>query len=216
MKIAENILRIKQSLPPNVQLIVVSKTQSVENIMAAYTIGQRDFGESRAQELQYKAEHLPKDIHWHFIGHLQSNKAKSVVKLAHTIHSIDSIRLLHKVEACCQELNIVRQCLLQVHLAQESTKFGFDAQTLQAYFTSSTVFQKLHNTQIIGIMGMASNTDKEKQITQEFDAIKNIFSKIKPLASSLFTEVSMGMSNDYKLAIESGSTMVRIGSTIFQ
>ncbi|MGL4364393.1 MAG: YggS family pyridoxal phosphate-dependent enzyme [Bacteroidales bacterium] len=216
MLIEENILRLKKTLPKNVLLIAVSKNQSVESIMTAYKTGIRDFGENRVQELQYKAQCLPKDIQWHFIGHLQSNKAKLVAQYAHVIHSIDSIALLKKLDKCCLELNLQRRCLLQILVAEEISKFGFLPNTLKNVLTASNELLSIKQLQIIGLMGMASHTNNEAKITCEFQEIKTNFEVIKKLDKFPdFKEISMGMSNDYKIAIQNGSTMIRLGSCIF-
>ncbi|MDR2813174.1 MAG: YggS family pyridoxal phosphate-dependent enzyme [Prevotellaceae bacterium] len=214
--IAENIERIKPQLPPHVTLIAVSKTHSSEAVMVAYGAGQRDFGENRPQELLQKASALPRDIRWHFIGHLQSNKVKMVAPCAHLIHSIDSVKLLHEVNKACEKLGITARCLLQVHVAQEETKFGFLPDELLGCLRSGDV-GALRNVQVCGLMGMASNTSDMAQVRKEFRLIRQLHGQSKPLAPlpDLFTQISMGMSGDYAVAVEEGATLVRIGTLIF-
>jgi pyridoxal phosphate enzyme (YggS family) len=214
--VAENINRIKQHLPPHVTLVAVSKTYGADAIMAAYSAGQRDFGESRPQELLQKAAALPPDIRWHFIGHLQSNKVKMVIPHACLIHSIDSAKLLREVGKTCEKMNITARCLLQVHVAQEETKFGFLPDELLGYLRSSEP-AALRNVQLCGLMGMASNTGNMEQVRGEFRLIKQLHAQSKALASQpeLFTQISMGMSGDYPVAVEEGSTLVRVGTLIF-
>jgi pyridoxal phosphate enzyme (YggS family) len=214
--IAENIARVKQQLPPHVTLIAVSKMHSAEDIMAAYSAGQRDFGESRPQELLQKAAVLPKDIRWHFIGHLQSNKVKMVAPCAHLIHSIDNVKVLHELNKVCEKLGLTARCLLQVHVAQEDTKFGFLPDGLFAYLTSGNA-GTLRSVQICGLMGMASNTDDMEQVRKEFRLVRQLHERGRELAHqpALFTHISMGMSGDYAVAIEEGATLVRVGTLIF-
>lgn len=214
--VAENINRIKQHLPPHVTLVAVSKTYGADAIMAAYSAGQRDFGESRPQELLQKAAALPPDIRWHFIGHLQSNKVKMVIPHACLIHSIDSAKLLREVDKICEKMNITARCLLQVHVAQEETKFGFLPDELLGYLRSGEP-AALRNVQLCGLMGMASNTGNMEQVRGEFRLIKQLHAQSKALAPQpeLFTQISMGMSGDYPVAVEEGATLVRVGTLIF-
>jgi pyridoxal phosphate enzyme (YggS family) len=214
--VAENITRIKQRLPPHVALIAVSKTYGAESIMAAYSAGQRDFGESRPQELLQKAAALPPDIRWHFIGHLQSNKVKMVAPHACLIHSIDSAKLLREVDKTCKKLNIKASCLLQVHVAQEETKFGFLPGELLDYLRSGEP-ATLRSVQLRGAMGMASSTSNMEQVRGEFRLLKQLHGQSKALAPQpeLFTQISMGMSGDYPIAVEEGATLVRVGALIF-
>ncbi|MBR3566532.1 MAG: YggS family pyridoxal phosphate-dependent enzyme [Paludibacteraceae bacterium] len=207
--IAHNINIIRQNLPDNVQLVCVSKYYPVEAIRQAYDAGERNFGESRLQELKQKAAVLPPDIKWHFIGHLQRNKVRDVVGLAYLIHSVDSLRLIEAIERVAAEKNIVQKCLLEIHIAQEQTKSGFTPHEF-AELIRTTDFSHFSHVEICGLMGMASNTDNQEQIRQDFSLLKSLAT-----LSGLKT-LSMGMSDDYRIAIEQGSTMVRIGSAIFE
>jgi pyridoxal phosphate enzyme (YggS family) len=215
--IKENLTNIKDGIPANVALVAVSKTKPNELIEEAYNYGQRIFGENKAQELKNKAETLPKDIEWHFIGHLQRNKVKYIAPYTSLIHSIDSIKLLTEVNKQANKNNRTIDCLLQFHIAMEESKFGLSIEEAQEMLTSAE-FSSLQNIKIVGVMGMASFINSEEQVRNEFSSLKHIFSQLK---SSFFKEtetfktVSMGMSGDYKLAIEEGSTMVRVGSAIF-
>ncbi|MDX2002077.1 MAG: YggS family pyridoxal phosphate-dependent enzyme [Chitinophagales bacterium] len=201
----------------NVTLVAVSKTKPVEAIMELYQQGQRVFGENRVQELVEKYEALPKDIEWHLIGHLQSNKVKYIVPFVGLIHSVDSVALLEKINSLAQKQGRTIDCLLQVHIAQEETKFGFDAQELEMLFKSGKV-DELQHVRIRGLMGMATFTDNATQVRQEFHSLRGLFNKIKSAhfpGNNAFDTCSMGMSGDYELAVEEGSTMVRIGSLLF-
>jgi len=215
-QIADNLLSIKNSLPSGVTLVAVSKTKPESYIEEAYAVGQRIFGESKAQELVRKYEALPKDIEWHFIGHLQTNKTKYVVPIVKLIHSVDSAKLLLSIDHEAKKISKKIDCLLQFHVAQEETKWGF---TIEEFvdFAKSEDFKSLQNVNIVGVMGMATNTDDEKQIHEEFAAIKKIFDKLKLeyFEGNDFAQISMGMSHDYKIAVEEGSTLVRVGSNIF-
>jgi pyridoxal phosphate enzyme (YggS family) len=213
MSIKENLLHIKHSLPANVTLVAVSKTKPNEMLMEAYDAGQRDFGENYVQELVDKHEQLPKDINWHFIGHLQSNKVKYIASFVHLIHGIDSVKLLEEINKQAQKNNRVINCLLQIYIAQEETKFGFSFEECE-HFLNSEIYSQLKYINIIGFMAMASNTEDENQIRKEFHSL-NEFAKTRSVLNKNLTILSFGMSNDYKIAIEEGSTMVRIGSTIF-
>ncbi len=214
--ISENIQHIKQKLPPHVTLIAVSKTHSAEAIMEAYNTGERDFGESRPQELLQKAAELPQDIRWHFIGHLQTNKVKMVVPHADLIHSIDSEKLLAEVDKFCEKSNIIARYLLQVHVAQEETKFGFSPEELVDFIQQKRLVGYPH-AQLCGLMGMATYTENMEQVRSEFHQIKTLFEQVKPLLPhpECFTQISMGMSHDYRIAIEEGATLVRVGTSIF-
>ena len=215
--IAERIKAISDALPKGVTLIAVSKYHPVEAIETAYSAGQRDFGESKAQDLTVKHLALPSDIRWHFIGHLQSNKIKYIAPFIHLIHSIDSLRLLKEVDK--QGIKIGRRipCLLQIHIAQEETKFGFTPEECMAMLEEGE-WRGLQNVEIRGLMCMASNTDNEEQIASEFSAVHELFNRIKELHfpnDGNFSVLSAGMSDDYPIAIEHGSTHIRIGSSIF-
>ncbi|MBR4537069.1 MAG: YggS family pyridoxal phosphate-dependent enzyme [Bacteroidales bacterium] len=208
---------IKDSLPEGVRLVAVSKTKPEEDIMTLYSEGQRIFGENKAQELKGKYEHLPKDIEWHLIGHLQTNKIKYIAPFVSMIHSIDSYELLKEVNKHAIKHERVLNCLLQFHIAQEETKFGFVLDECEAMLNDSG-FADLQNIKICGVMGMASLTDKQEQIHREFRTLHEYFNLLKTKYFNNnpdFRELSMGMSEDYPIAIEEGSTLVRVGSAIF-
>ena len=209
MSISENIKHITSQIPENVTLIAVSKTKPNEMLLEAYESGQRHFGENYVQELVDKEAKLPKDIHWHFIGHLQSNKVKYIAPFVYLIHGVDSFSLLKEINKQAQKNNRVIDCLLQIYIAQEETKFGLDFKEASDIL-NSVEFKELKNIQIKGFMAIASNTENEVQIRKEFKSLKE-FSKQFPDYNSL----SFGMSGDYLLAIEEGSTMIRVGSSIF-
>lgn len=216
-KIAKQIKEIGDTLPCGVTLIAVSKYHSVEAIMQAYNAGQRDFGESKAQDLVKKHEQLPDDIKWHFIGHLQSNKIKYIAPFISLIHSIDSYRLLQEVNRLAQKNARRIDCLLQIHIAQEETKFGFTPDECIEMLSNEN-WRTLENVRIRGIMCMASNTDNEAQIAEEFLRAQTLFNNIKDsffANEEGFNVLSAGMSDDYPIAIKHGSTHVRIGSKIF-
>ncbi len=217
MSIAENIDIVKANLPAHVQLIAVSKTKPAALLMEAYAHGQRAFGENKVQELAWKFEELPKDIEWHFIGHMQTNKVKYIAPFVHLIHGVDSYKLLKTIDAEAKKANRIIPCLLQFHIAEEETKFGFSIAEVTEMLQSDK-FHLLKNIQISGVMGMATYTDDETQIHKEFACLKYYFDGLKSgyfADQPEFKEISMGMSGDYLIAIEEGSTMVRIGSTIF-
>jgi len=208
---------IKDSLPEGVRLVAVSKTKPEEDIMTLYNEGQRIFGENKAQELKGKYEHLPKDIEWHLIGHLQTNKIKYIAPFISMIHSIDSYELLKEVNKHAIKHERVLNCLLQFHIAQEETKFGFVLDECEAMLNDSG-FADLQNIKICGVMGMASLTDKQEQIHREFHTLHEYFNLLKDKYFNNnpdFKELSMGMSEDYPIAIEEGSTLIRVGSAIF-
>ena len=208
---------IKDSLPEGVRLVAVSKTKPEEDIMTLYNEGQRIFGENKAQELKGKYEHLPKDIEWHLIGHLQTNKIKYIAPFVSMIHSIDSYELLKEVNKHAIKHERVLNCLLQFHIAQEETKFGFLLDECEAMLNDPS-FADLQNIKICGVMGMASLTDNQEQIHREFHTLHEYFKLLKDKYFSNnpdFKELSMGMSEDYPIAIEEGSTLVRVGSAIF-
>jgi PLP dependent protein len=206
----------KYCLQHNIQLIAVSKTKPAEDILELYNLGHRDFGENYVQELVDKYEQLPKDIRWHFIGHLQSNKVKYIAPFVHLIHGVDSQNLLKEINKQGAKNNRVIDCLLQVHIAQEETKFGFDNHELgELHDTSTSSVHELTNVRICGLMGMASFTTDENLIRKEFKSLKAIFDHLLTTHHSPLTVLSMGMSSDYKIAIEEGSNMVRIGSLLF-
>jgi len=213
MPIAQNLTKIKSQLPTHVTLVAVSKTKPVADLMEAYHVGQRIFGENYVQELVEKQHVLPKDIQWHFIGHLQSRKVKQLAPFVSLIHGVDSFKLLQEINKQAANNNRIIDCLLQIHIADEETKFGLDEEELNDIVTSDD-FKNLENIRIVGLMGMATFTDNQIQIEKEFNHLKTIFDKLRTQNSELKT-LSMGMSGDYKLAISCGSTMVRIGSSIF-
>jgi pyridoxal phosphate enzyme (YggS family) len=213
MSIAKNLTKIKSQLPAHVTLVAVSKTKPVADLMEAYHAGQRIFGENYVQELVEKHEALPKDIQWHFIGHLQSRKVKQLAPFVNLIHGVDSFKLLQEINKQATNNNRIIDCLLQIHIADEATKFGLDEEELNAIVTSDD-FKNLENIRIVGLMGMATFTENQNQIEKEFKHLKTIFDKLKTQNSELKT-LSMGMSGDFPLAISCGSTMVRIGSSIF-
>jgi pyridoxal phosphate enzyme (YggS family) len=217
MSIAENINEIRSQLPPHVTLVAVSKTKPNEALLEAYQAGQRIFGENKVQELTQKYETLPKDIEWHFIGHLQTNKVKFIAPFISLIHAVDSLKLLEAINKEATKNQRVINCLLQFHIAEEETKFGLSMEEAVELLTSET-FSKLTNVKIVGVMGMATFTENSEQIEKEFGTLKQYFDHLKTHYFSEqphFKEISMGMSDDFLLAIKQGSTMVRIGSTIF-
>jgi PLP dependent protein len=225
MSITQNLLLIKSQLPKNVTLVAVSKTKPITDLLEAYDAGQRIFGENKIQEMTEKWETMPKDIQWHMIGHVQSNKVKFMAEYVNLVHGVDSLKLLEEIDKQAKKHNRVIDCLLQMHIAEEETKFGLNQQELKEILNLET-FQNLKNIQIVGLMGMATFTDNQLQIKKEFINLKNIFETHKklqtdPSDSELAKQnchlntLSMGMSGDYQLAIECGSTMVRIGSSIF-
>jgi len=218
MNIKQRLLSIKESLPENVNLVAVSKTKSNDDILEAYQAGQRVFGENKVQEMVDKWEQLPKDIQWHMIGHLQRNKVKYMASFVSLIHGVDSLKLLKEINKQALKVERVIPCLLQVHIADEETKFGLTSQELDELLNSDT-FKKLKAIKVVGLMGMATFTQDTKQIEQEFRYLNSIFESLKsthPKADNLeLTVQSMGMSGDFKIAIQCGSTMVRIGSHIF-
>lgn len=218
MSIAANISALKGELESiDVKLIAVSKTKSVAEIMEAYQAGQRDFGENQVQELVEKYSELPKDIHWHQVGHLQTNKVKSIAPFISLIHSVDSLKLLQEINKQALKNNRVIDCLLQIYIADEDTKFGLGFDEAVELLRSEE-FAELKNIRITGVMGIASNIENPKLISEEFYELKTFFKGLKQSffrKDDHFKELSMGMSSDYKIAIEQGSTMVRLGSTIF-
>ena len=215
--IAQRLHEVKATLPQHVCLIAVSKFHPVESLMEAYQAGQRCFGESRVQELQAKHEQLPTDVEWHFIGHLQTNKVKYIVPYVSMIHSVDSPRLLDEIERQAARIDRVVDCLLEVHVAQEDTKYGFSPESCIDYLTPEVLAAYPH-VRFRGVMGMASFTDDDEQVKQEFEQLKQLFDHLRSGVmgdAAYFDTLSMGMSHDYLMAIDKGSTMVRIGTTIF-
>lgn len=215
--IAENIRKIRESLPEGITLVAVSKFHPAEAIQEAYNAGQRNFGESRVQELAAKVPQLPDDINWHFIGHLQTNKVKQLLQLRPAlIESVDTERLLDVIDREAVKLGVTARVLMQLHVAREETKFGFSPDELMQYFADRR-FERLQATHICGVMGMASNTDDQTRIADDFNLIATTFRDICTQCPDLrgFDTVSMGMSHDYPLAVGCGSTMMRVGTAIF-
>ncbi len=213
MSITKNLKNIQSQIPNQVTLVAVSKTKPVADLMEAYQAGQRIFGENKIQEILDKYEQMPKDIQWHMIGHVQSNKVKYMAPFVSLIHGVDSLSLLKEINKQALKNNRVIDCLLQIHIAQEETKFGLNESELNDLLQSEE-FKSLKNIQIKGLMGMATFTDNEDQIKKEFQYLKSLFDQFT-IHNSPFTILSMGMSGDFKLAIACGSTMVRVGSSIF-
>ena len=215
--IAENLARIKNTIPKNVCLVAVSKTKPISELLIAYNVGQRHFGENKVQELCEKQVMMPKDICWHLIGHLQTNKVKYIAPFVHLIHSVDSLKLLLEINKQAQKNNRIISILLQFHIAQEETKFGLDRDEAMVILYSEE-YKKCKNIKIIGIMGMASFVEEVDQIRTEFKSLKAHFDFLKLnyfKSENYFSEISMGMSGDFQIAIEEGSTLVRVGSSIF-
>lgn len=227
MSIAQNLTKIKSQLPTHVTLVAVSKTKPVSDLMEAYHAGQRIFGENKIQEMTEKWEQMPKDIQWHMIGHVQTNKVKFMAAYVSLIHGVDSLKLLQEINKQAKKYNRVIDCLLQIHIAEEETKFGLDELELEEILTQvQNDKSEFENIRIVGLMGMATFTENQNQIEKEFNHLKAIFDIHSPLdpsdseqakqtANLKLETLSMGMSGDYKLAISCGSTMVRIGSSIF-
>ena len=213
MSIAENLQNVKSELPANVTLIAVSKTHPPEIILEAYQAGHRIFGENKVQELIPKYEALPKDIEWHLIGHLQTNKVRYIASFISLIHSVDSLKLLQEINKEAIKNNRVIDCLLQIHIAQEETKFGLSFEEAEALINADEV-RHLRNIHILGFMGMATLTDDESLIRKEFRSLSEFYCKLQTANCKLQT-LSMGMSSDYPIAIQEGSTMIRIGTAIF-
>ncbi|MDB4324209.1 YggS family pyridoxal phosphate-dependent enzyme [Crocinitomicaceae bacterium] len=215
--IEENLNRIKQSIPKNVKLVAVSKTKPNADILIAYKAGQRVFGENKVQELAQKQSELPTDIEWHLIGHLQTNKVKFIAQFVSLIHAVDSLKLLKEINKQAKKHSRTINCLLQFHIAQEESKFGLNFDQAKELLSSQD-FIELQNVSIAGVMGMASNTLNEEQVRGEFQTMENYFNVLKShyfKFNDNFQHISMGMSGDYQIAIEEGSNMVRLGSSIF-
>lgn len=208
--IAVNLKQIKDDVPAAVTVVAVSKTKPADAIQEAYDAGHVDFGENKVQELCQKHETLPKDIRWHMIGHLQRNKVKYIAPFVHLIHGVDSERLLNEINKQGAKNNRIIDVLLQIHIAEESTKFGFSYEEAEAVLSKA---KELENVRITGLMGMASYTDNTAQLTSEFSGLQDFYNRLQP--TNNWTTLSMGMSNDYKLAVDLGSNMIRVGSLIF-
>ncbi len=213
MRVADNIKKLKAEIPAHVKLVAVTKTHPAEKILEAYNAGYKIFGENKVQELTSKCEQLPKDIEWHIIGHLQTNKVKQVVGCVSLIQSVDSLKLLKEINKCAEKINCIVDCLLQIHIAQEETKFGLNFEEAEVIL-SSKEFSDMKNIRIVGLMGMATLTDNETQIRKEFRSLKSFFDILNTQYSILNT-LSIGMSYDYKIAIEEGSNLIRVGGLIF-
>lgn len=216
MSIKENLHHILSTLPTGVTLVAVTKTHPVEKLQELYTTGHKIFGENKVQEMVEKYEVLPKDIQWHLIGHLQTNKVKFIAPFVTLIHAVDSFKLLQEINKQAQKNDRVINCLLQVYIAKEETKFGFDPTELK-HLLDSDVLDQLQHINILGLMGMASNTDDKNQIDAEFNSLSTLFHSYKSIVQKNvnFEILSMGMSSDYEIAIRNGSTMIRVGSSIF-
>ena len=217
MDIVKNLLEIKNSLPEGVKLVAVSKTKPNNDIIEIYNAGHKVFGENKVQDLAKKYEELPKDIEWHFIGHPQSNKVKYMAPFVKMIHGVDSLKLLKVIQKEAEKCNRIIQCLLQFHIARETTKFGLTLNEARTLLKNEAI-KTFKNIQIAGVMGMATYTDDINQVRNEFNVLNNIFSTIKNeyfSADKNFCEISMGMSDDYLVGIEQGSTIIRVGSKIF-
>ncbi|MCO6498747.1 MAG: YggS family pyridoxal phosphate-dependent enzyme [Vicingus serpentipes] len=213
MSIANNIKKLTSQIPETVTLVAVSKTKPNEAILEAYHAGQRVFGENKVQELVQKYEDLPKDIEWHLIGHLQTNKVKYIAPFVNLIHAIDSLKLLKEINKQALKNNRTIPCLLQVKIAQEESKFGLSYDEAE-HLLNSEELKRLTNINIVGLMGMSTNTSNKEQIKKEFRSLHHFYQKLSMLNPQLST-LSMGMSGDYQIAIQEGSTMIRVGSTIF-
>ncbi|MDC0584518.1 YggS family pyridoxal phosphate-dependent enzyme [Bacteroidales bacterium] len=215
--ISDNIKKHKENCGQEVKLVAVSKTKPEEDLIEAYNVGQRDFGENKVQDLTRKYENLPKDINWHFIGHLQTNKTKYIAPFVHLIHAVDSLKLLKAINKEALKNNRVINVLLQIYIATETTKFGLSPQEVTEILAGSEI-KALKNIKIAGLMGMATNSNNQDIVRNEFRTLKTLFESVKTeffINDESFMHLSMGMSHDYKLAIEEGSNMVRIGSSIF-
>ncbi len=217
MSVKTNLASIHKNIPPNVKLVCVSKFHTKEEIMEAYIAGERIFGENKVQELCSKYETLPSDIQWHFIGHLQTNKVKFIVPFVSMIHGVDSLKLMNEIDKAAAKIDKKVRCLLQIHIALEESKFGFSEAELFEAIKSGEI-DRCKNVEICGVMGMATFTNDLIRVRTEFRTLKRIFNKLKTehfAQNVAFTEISMGMTDDYHIAIEEGSTIVRIGTAIF-
>ncbi|WP_432411442.1 YggS family pyridoxal phosphate-dependent enzyme [Rasiella sp. SM2506] len=213
MSISENIQEFTKVMPDNVTLVAVSKTKPLSDLQEAYDAGQRVFGENKVQEMEAKWQELPKDIEWHMIGHVQRNKVKYMAPFVNLIHAVDSPRLLKEINKEAKKNNRVIQCLLQLKIAEEDSKFGMSEADAKALLTSEA-FKSFENISVVGLMGMATFTDRQEQVRNEFKKLKRMYDDFSKTQQD-FTILSMGMSGDYQIALEEGSTMVRVGSSIF-
>lgn len=212
MTIEENLKKIKENLPKDVTLVAISKTKTIEQMMEAYDAGQRIFGENQVQQMEAKYPDMPKDVQWHMVGHLQRNKVKDIAPFVSLIHGVDSMRLLRRIDLDAKRNDRVIDCLLQIKIAQEESKFGLDEKEAADILNSDEI-KKLEHVNIVGLMGMASFTEDKNQVSEEFTTLKKLFDSLKD--AHQLTTLSMGMSADYSIALENGSTMVRVGSAIF-
>ncbi len=212
--VSDKINILKTKLPKYVVLVAVSKTKPIETILEACSKGHLDFGENKVQELVQKQENLPKNIRWHMIGHVQRNKVKYIAPFVYLIHGVDSLRLLNEINKQGKKNNKTINCLLQIHIAKEENKFGFDIQEIKE-FIENKQYELWTHVKIVGVMGMATFTENKNLVKQEFEQLKSYFDELRPFFSNEFKIISMGMSGDYKEAIEAGSNMVRIGSSLF-
>lgn len=213
MNIAENLNRIKAEIPEEVTLVAISKTKPEKDILAVYEAGQRIFGENKIQEMTEKWEKLPKDIEWHMVGHVQRNKVKYMAEFVELIHAVDSLKLLKEIEKQAAKCDRTINCLLQIKIAEEDTKYGINVDEVESILQSEA-YRKMTHVKVVGLMGMATFTENEEQIKEEFSFLSTTFEDLKSRYNS-FTILSMGMSGDYKIAIDCGSTMIRVGSSIF-
>lgn len=213
MNISENIKKYKNELPEDVTLVAISKTKPIEFVLEAYNAGQRIFGENKIQEMVDKYEALPKDIEWHIVGHVQTNKVKYMAPFVKLIHAVDSLKLLKEINKQAKNNNRLIECLLQIKIAEEETKFGITIEEAE-HILNSEEFKRMHHVKIVGLMGMATFTENENQVSNEFSFLKKHFDFLKQKNQD-FQILSMGMSGDYKIAIANGSSMVRLGSSIF-
>lgn len=212
MSISENLKSLRKSLPDNVTLVAISKTKPISDLMEAYEAGQRIFGENKIQEMESKWQEMPKDIHWHMVGHVQRNKVKDMAPFVNLVHAVDRIKLLREINKEAKKNDRTIDCLLQIKIAEEESKFGMDENEAIELLASDS-YKNFKNVKVIGLMGMATFTDDLKQISAEFAKLKRIFDSLKNTHN--LSVLSMGMSGDYNIAIENGSTMVRVGSAIF-
>lgn len=218
MNFIDTYIKLRQKVPAHVSIVVVTKFQDIERIQSLYDVGHCDFGENRVQELMRKQPHLPSDIRWHMIGHLQTNKVKYIAPFIHLIHSVDSLKLLLEIDKQARKCNRIINCLLQFHIADEETKYGLTLNEACSILESNE-YKMCEHIRICGVMGMATLTDNYEQIRKEFRSLVHIFKTLKNTYfthADFFSEISMGMSSDYQIALEEGSTMLRIGSLIFQ
>ena len=213
MSIAENIKKYREELPDTVDLVAISKTKPNEDLMEAYEVGQRIFGENKIQEMTDKWEALPKDIEWHMVGHVQRNKVKYMAPYVGLIHAVDSLKLLKEINKQAKKNDRIIRCLLQIKIAEEDSKFGISAGEAEEVL-QSTEYKAFENVAVVGLMGMATNTDNDEKVAKEFDYLHSVFKDFR-IKYPAIKELSMGMSGDYKIAVKQGSTMVRIGSSIF-